>query len=151
MKKVYLILLLGLFGQAVKAQNLLNLNKAQIKKYMATRHAILKGDDAYASVFGMPPLIDLDYDFPDSLRSKDGIFRITFYFTKTGKCYKYYTIYTSDKFLPKIVDDLNNTKSGLKKLSKDQFGLIRLKGMTWKLNVQDLTIERTSRNIQSSQ
>jgi len=119
MKKPYIVLLFGLLSLSVKAQNLLNLDKGQIKKYMATRHAILKRDDSYSAVFGMPPLIDLYYKFPDSLMSKDGIYLMTFFFTKAGKCYKYLTQYTSDKFLPKIVSDLNRPESGLKRIGKD--------------------------------
>jgi len=115
MKKILLLLLLIVPVLKARSQELLNDDKTAIKDYMSTRGGVLKPD-----LLGfLSHNKKLVYRFPAEAEAVSDVFRMSFYFTPDGKCYKYFTFYKGDKNLSVLTHHFDKRTSGLKRVSKD--------------------------------
>jgi hypothetical protein len=117
-KKNILFPLLILSAFRAKAQELLNTNENQIKKYMNAKGGILKFEELQNDEVLGGRYNELIYTFPKSKVEVSDILFMTFYLTVKNKCVRYFTAYKTNKFLKDLINNFDNPNSGLTRIDK---------------------------------
>src|ERR1700733_6672738 len=121
--KTLLLLILITSAAVSKAQTLLNLDSAKIKKSMLSRGGILRGHKKtvvkeignYAGEY----YLDV-YTFPPSAQRRDGIYMTAFFISLNNKCFAYKAYYLEQPYKGELIKKLNKPNSRLKQIRYHQ-------------------------------